>query len=645
MNLNIGKVALRLSLFGLAFAPLAALAQESSDDSYKDMDHLVVTATRTGIDSKDAPAGFTEINREEIDRKMATSLAEILQDVPGIAVDDELDGRTQVRIRGFEPSQTLILLNGRRVNNTDELQGHSDFRLTQIPSAAIQRVEVVRGPNSSLYGADALGGVVNAILRPPSEEWTGRVQAYSAVVDNESSSQENRLSFYSAGPLSPKIGAIVSLDRVDREAIPNPDGSGEDEIESRESLNGLASLFYRPSEQHEFELFFTGSDDLREARQATSATRETDILRYSTGVRYDFSGEQWNSRFDVYRSRSETDTVHSNRLDKHTDDIADLSGSWTWAEDHVLTLGADYRKEHYWRETSGTLDNDDSVVHRGALIQQRSTLMDSKLIVTLGTRFDDHTNYSGEVSPRAGVVYVLSDSLRLKADYGQGFSAPDLRRADADYDYTFSTIPLQLLGNADLEPERSESWSMELAHETENVQAAFTVFRNNITDLIDLYCIEYCDDSTRPVGENEVRIYSNVDSAVTQGVELSYRQELAQRASIAFNYTYLNTKNEQTDEALEGRPKSRMNISLNLSPWQQAELSLRSEYTGSRLDGSDWTQDYTLFHLGLSQQIGTQWRVRGGVNNLTDQRLSDIDVNYTNEIRGRNYYLSVDWEF
>lgn len=614
-------------------------------DSRGELEHVVVTATRTEIETKNAPTGYTEVSRGEIDRKMARTLAEMIQDVPGVALDNELDGRSQVRIRGFEPSQTLILINGRRINNTDVLQGHSDFRMTQVPSAAIERVEVVRGPTSSLYGADALGGVVNAILRPPTEDWTGRVQARTGMVDGDGDPLDRGVSLYTAGPITGEIGTLLSLDTVDRDGVPDPDEPGVDEIEGRESINGLGSLFYRPSEAHEFELFFMGSDDQRRARQGSRPTREVDIYRYSTGIRHDYSGDEWKTRLDIYRSRSDTESIHLVRDERHTDDIVDLSGSWEWSDDHVLTLGADYRKEHFWRQTDGVQDNDDTAEHKGALIQQRSALMDGQLITTLGARFDDHTQYSGEISPRAGLVYALTDSTRLKADYGQGFSAPDLRRSAANYDYTFRTRPLRLLGNPDLEPERSESFSVALEHQTDQVQASITLFHNDITDLIDLHCIENCPPGDPPPGENEVRIYTNVDSAITRGVELAYSQQFTPFANVSANYTYLDTENEQTGEALENRPRERFNLSLVLSPWESGELNLRTEYTGPQLRGTEWTRDYTLYHLDINQQFAARWRLRGGVQNLTDQRLAEIDDNYSNEIRGRYYYIAADWEF
>src|SRR5690554_2864233 len=619
--------------------PVMANAESTS------LSNMVVTATRTDIPAELAPSGYSQVNRDQIERKMAFTLSDMIQDLPGVALDYELDGRNQIRIRGFQPSQTLILINGRRINNTDVLTGHTDFRMTQIPTAAIERVEVVKGPISSLYGADALGGVVNAIVRPPSDSWTGRVQARTGVVDNKENSREHGISLYTAGPVTDQFGVLFSLDAVDTDGVLNPDLNGIDELESRKAVNVYSSLFFNPTDRHEFEVFYMASDDDRLARRGSALDRENEVFRYSTGVRHDYSADTWQTRIDIYRSRSKQDSLHLSGSDQSTDDIIDVSGSWDWQSNQTLTLGADIRRENFQRERSGVIEHDNTVYHKGLLAQNRSGFWDDRLIVTLGTRFDDHTHYSGEISPRAGLVFSLTESTRFKADYGRGFSAPDLRRADGGYDFTFSTSPLRILGNADLEPERSNSYSFSLEHETTERRASVTLFRNDITDLIDLLCIENCPPGGPLPGQNEVRIYNNVDSARTQGIELEYSQWLGRFARINSNYTYLDAKNRDTDERLERRPQHRLNVALELYPWDGGELNLRTEYTGRMLRGDAWAKDFTLFHLGLRQALTEKLYLQAGVDNVTDERLADIDPKYTNEIRGRFYYLAAGWEF
>ncbi|SEO83134.1 TonB-dependent receptor plug domain-containing protein [Aquisalimonas asiatica] len=604
---------------------------------------MVVTATRSAIRREEAPSGYTEITREDVERKPATSLADLLQDVPGLAVDNEQDGRSQIRIRGFEPSQTLILINGRRINNTDELIGHSDFRLTQIPTSAIERIEVVRGPLSTLYGSDALGGVVNVIVQPPDDEWTGRVQARVGATDPRPGGEERNLSLYTAGPLGENTGALLSLDVLDRNGSLNPDDEGVDEIEGREAITGYGSVFHRPAPGHEIEVFFNGVDDRRRARRGEDDTRRLDIFRYSTGARYDLEAGPWDARADVYRSRSTTEALHLDREEEHTDDIIDLSATRYWGQGQQLTVGADFRRESFWREREGEREFDDTVNHRGALLQNRSDLLDERLIVTFGARADDHTQYSGEISPSAGVVYSLTDTTRLKADYGRGFSAPDLRRSSGTYDFRFTTIPLRIIGNQDLEPERSDSFSLGLEHDDGRREYGFTVFRNNIKDLIDTRCIENCDGGS--MDDPEVREYQNVDRARTQGVELNAGYRFDQGVLLRANYTYLHAEDRGTGERLEGRPRQRFNLLTEAVAWRGATAHVRTEYIGSQRRGDDRTRDYTLLHLGLNQELAQGLSVRAGIDNVTDQRLADIDDAYTNEIRGRFYHTSVNWEF
>ncbi|MCE8011497.1 TonB-dependent receptor plug domain-containing protein [Billgrantia desiderata] len=629
----------------LAWSPAWAETAETGQPRVGSLSPLVVTATRSEIRREEAPSGYSEVTREDIERQPATTLAELLRDVPGLAIDNEQDGRSQIRVRGFNPGQTLILVNGRRLNNTDELVGHSDFRMTQIPTAAIDRIEVVRGPTSSLYGADALGGVINVIVRPPEDTWAGRVQSRLGSVHPRSGGSERNLAVHAAGPLSERVGAMLSLDYLDRDGVLNPDQPGIDEIEGREALSGMGSLFFRPGEGHEVELFFHGSDDERRARRGDADTRELDIRRYSTGARYQFDAPTWTARVDAYRSRSDSEALHLDRRDQHTDDIVDASATYYWGAGQELTVGADHRREHFSRDREGEREHDDTVNHRGVLVQNRGHFLDDRLVLTLGTRYDDHTRYTGEVSPRAGAVYALTPSTRLKADYGRGFSAPDLRRSAADYDFTFATRPLRIIGNPDLEPERSDSYSLALEHEDERHRAAITLFRNDIKDLIDLRCIEFCDPGSRPPGEDELRTYINVDRARTQGVELELGRQFDDGSLLRANYTYLDARNRDTGETLEWRPRQRFNLLAETPVWQGAAAHLRGEYIGSQRRGEVRTRDYTLLHMGLRQSLGHGLSLAAGIDNLTDQRLAEVDDAFINEIRGRFYHASLNWEF
>lgn len=139
-----------------------------------DGETMVVTASSVEQNLKDAPASISVITQEDLQRKPVQNLKDVLKEVPGVQLTNEGDNRKGVSIRGLDSSYTLILVDGKRVNSRNAVFRHNDFDLNWIPVDSIERIEVVRGPMSSLYGSDALGGVVNIITKKKSVR-NGRV--------------------------------------------------------------------------------------------------------------------------------------------------------------------------------------------------------------------------------------------------------------------------------------------------------------------------------------------------------------------------------------------------------------------------------------------------------------------------------------
>ena len=160
------------SALSLALPVMAANTQEET---------MVVSASATEQNLKDAPASISVITQQDLQRKPVQNLKEVLKEVPGVQLTNEGDNRQGVSIRGLSSSYTLILVDGKRVNSRNAVFRHNDFDLNWIPVDAIERIEVVRGPMSSLYGSDALGGVVNIITRKVGKSWHGTYTADTTV--------------------------------------------------------------------------------------------------------------------------------------------------------------------------------------------------------------------------------------------------------------------------------------------------------------------------------------------------------------------------------------------------------------------------------------------------------------------------------
>ena len=160
----------RTAALAATFA-LPALAQEAVPQP---LPAVTITATMTEQDARTAPASVTVITAETLAERNAADLLDAVRDTPGITFSArQVGGRKTLALRGLEGKHTLTLIDGRRISASDDVIGHSDYQYGWLPLSAIERVEVIRGPLSALYGSEALGGVVNLIPKKPGDRWTG----------------------------------------------------------------------------------------------------------------------------------------------------------------------------------------------------------------------------------------------------------------------------------------------------------------------------------------------------------------------------------------------------------------------------------------------------------------------------------------
>ncbi len=213
---------------------------------------LVVTATLTERDVRDAPGSVTVITREELDASPARDVFDAVREAPGVTIRGVgLGGRRVVNIRGLDSKHVLLLTDGRRVTATDEYIGHSDYGYAWVPLPDVERIEIVRGPLSALYGTDAMGGVINVITRPVSETWRGAVWVLGGVTDHGRGGDEYQLSASVSGPLvDDRLGLKLSTltRRVDDTALKSDRRLTE--LEGKDVLAATGSLTFVPVPGH-----------------------------------------------------------------------------------------------------------------------------------------------------------------------------------------------------------------------------------------------------------------------------------------------------------------------------------------------------------------------------------------------------------
>ena len=204
-----------MALCGAVQAQGQVQGQESAAataSAAKVLPSVTVTATLNEQDARTAPASVTVIDREELATRNATDLLDAVRGAPGLTLSPrQVGGRKTLALRGLEGKHTLTLIDGRRISASDDVVGHSDYQYGWLPMSAIERIEVIRGPMSALYGSEALGGVVNLITRQPKDRWMGSV---SLSGSNPTSSSEGEstgtASVFATGPVGERLTLRVN---------------------------------------------------------------------------------------------------------------------------------------------------------------------------------------------------------------------------------------------------------------------------------------------------------------------------------------------------------------------------------------------------------------------------------------------------
>lgn len=634
----------------LACLPLAALGA----DNALHLEPTVVTATSTVRQLNDAPASVTVITHDELTLRPVQDLEDALRGTPGLQFTGIGMTRRGVSIRGMGSEHTLVLVNGQRINTAGGAVAHADFDLGWVPVEAIERIEVIRGPMSSLYGSEALGGVVNVITRRSTDAWHGAAQLNGGVREDDRGGQTHQLGVYTGGPLIPDVlGLSLSGETRRRQETPLHRDAALSEIEGRDAHSGSVSLSWTPDAAQRIDLTYANGleDRWRNTRRAGArpvdyeSSDRIERERFSVAHSGDWS---WGaSSLRAYRNTLErnnrftNDVIPTSPRQELTDDIVDGSLSMPVADMHLVTLGGEWRNEQL--EDGGFATGDASIIHR-ALFLQDEIEFDPYWSLVLGNRFDRHEEYGWHNSPRAYLVHHVNDELTIKGGGGRGFKAPSLKQLSPGYSAVGGGGMFTIFGNPDLEPETNTTYELSADYQANGWSLNAGLFQNNVRGLIQTVCVASCGQRGR-----EIRNYDNVDKARIRGLELGGGLDLPANLRWDLNYTYLDAIDRSGDRRLGDRARHLANTRMQWTPNARFTGQLRGEYVGSQLTYSSNTayavSAYSLWHLELTQRITESLSIRGGIENLTDEDFSDMSDNFGFAEPGRTYHVGVNLSF
>lgn len=676
--------ATRLSLvlsaaLGTSLIGTSAMAQQG----VQQLETVVVTASGFEQDIKSAPASISVISREQLEEKSYTDLAGALRDVEGIDVRGATGktGNLNISIRGMPSEYTLVMIDGRRQNAAGDVSpnGFGDSSTGFIPPmSAIERIEVIRGPMSTLYGSDAMGGVVNIITRKVAKEWGGSVTLDTRLEQNSDAGNTNQANFYMSGPIvADKLGVALrgsvmhrgdsNLEFGDGSTVstrgPSPVGGRSYTLGTKFSLtpnkdNDIWLDLDRARQRFDNDECQLGSVDGMN-RNCTGPQRTAwgydDVMRFhrdqiAVGHTSRFSFGTLES--SLMRSKTETlgrtipsearpagdPSIGAARELETTNTVFDTKFIAPVGEAHVLTVGG-----QYWRASmTDSLISDKYEQDTFALFAEDEWSLTDDLMLTLGARYDHHDAFGSHVSPRGYLVWNPTSQWTLKGGVSRGYMTPKLNQLHGGVNSISGQGTQINVGNPDLQPEVSTS--SELGAHYDSLQGwtvGLTAFHNRITDKISsTTCGVSAIDSCWAQGANGNSSYPvNLDSATTQGLEFTSSLELAQDWSLRLNYTYTDSEIKQDGRAngpLSDTAKHMANATLRWDANDRYSFWLQGEYRGSsrRFDGdpSGYTGDtrtayealgdlkgYTVFNLGGQYRASKNVTLNATIYNLFDK--------------------------
>lgn len=614
------------------YSPLLPSDQIVIDDPRVDPTEIIVSAN--GIEQRRSEAGqaITVIDREALDRTQTNVISDILRTVPGVSVarNGGAGGVTSAFVRGGESSQTLVLIDGVRINDPSSPNAAFDFG--SLLTGNIGRVEVLRGPNSVIWGSQAIGGVVNIQTLEPTEALALNARAeYGYRNTAEAQANISGTSGIASGSIG---GGIFRTDGIsalaagtERDGYRNVSANGKLKLAFTEALSlDLRAYFNRG--RVEFDDPFGATPD------TFPETRNRQFIGY-VGMNAAFLGGRFRNRLaytrtDLNRSGTEPNVPFSFNVNtlNGTIDRFEYHGAFDIADAATLVFGLEHERTFAstFFPAGGGAAPDQAKTNVTSGFGQIILKPLTGLTLTGGIRYDDYSQYGGQTTFGANFAYTPDDGRTVfRGTYAEGFRAPTLTEA------------LLPFGNTALKPETAKSFDLGIERGFLGglVAASATYYRRTSHNLITFSFVTFQSE--------------NIAAARSQGLELGLALRPAQNLRIDANYSLVDAKSRSADATfgnrLARRPKDNANLSIDWTSPIKLAAGASVSITGDSFDNLSNTvrlDGYTLASIRASYPINAAIEVFGRVENLFDAKYQTVS-GYGSY--GRNAYAGIRAKF
>ncbi len=579
---------------------------------------VVVSATRIPTPELEVASSVTVVTADDLAARQERTLVEALKDIPGLNVVQQggPGGETSVFMRGTNSNHTKMLIDG--IDVGDPSNANAAFDFGQLLTQDIERIEVLRGPQSGLYGSDAIGGVINVITRTGSGPLKAQASVEGGTFDTlnqtagvsgsrEAFAYSTNVAHFHAGatPVTP-LELLQGAQRHD-DAYDNFTASGRFGLGVTPDLDlGLVARYTNTQLRYTGEDYSNFPNDVPSAVQSTSSTNQT--YARATGHLLSFDGA-FNQTLGLAYMRNRTATLQpqpplpqlSETFNTGERVKLDWQGAARVSAAHTVLLGGEYARDEISDPISAS-------VHTGAGYAALQSQPGARWFSALNVRYDNNSRFGGRVTYRIAPAWVnAATGTKLKASVGSGFKAPTLSELFQDF------LPF-FRGNPDLKPETSVGYDAGIEQRLgTQLRVGATYFHNRIRDLI----------TPDTFGSTWV----NIGRASTDGLESFIAWQPGRQLKLRADYTYTQATDDASHEELLRRPKHKGSLYAEWQATAAVAVNLDVLTVSSWVDGNrDFSiprldaPPYTTVNVAAAWDLRGNWALFGRIDNLLDRR-------------------------
>ncbi|MBY0497578.1 MAG: TonB-dependent receptor [Cyanobacteria bacterium] len=607
----------------------------------------VVSASRQQELRESLNTNVAVLSRRQIEESGAPTVAELLREVPGVTSrrGSEGAGPAGAQIQGIDSRQVLVLLDGQPLVGARGIK-RGVINLDRQSSSRLDRIEIVKGAASALYGSDAIGGVINLITR----EAAGRVETRGEL------SGANRGEFNAvaqAGMRRDRASTLFSVERHQNNGFDLTPTTFDTTAPPFERVDFMARVRYSPSDAVMLSVLTSGYNNHTTGRSNGELGPQQDDIRDSTlntNLQLDWRPRPSTTlQARAYVARYNEDSAGQlappaatplapGALDQQTLKF-DASAARLLGPRQQLQGGVEYWRDAYSGINRLRNDAGERAAIATAWLQHKLTV-GGRVTTTLGLRSDTHSQFGSALSPKVAANVRAGQGVTVRASYGRGFRAPDI--GQLYYRFLNPSSIYQVIGNVNLRPEYANSLQLGGEYATAGHRARFGVnlFRNDVRNLIESVSLgmpvtqaqltellqrENLDAGFRPVTGRLLFTYKNISEAVTEGIELDGEVAVTKQIALAGAYTYLDARDDNTALALTGRNahqgsvratwRSSFGLVANVrGMFSSRWIAARATVAGRPQD--TYAPGYSLWDAYLSQRVIRGLNVFAALDNL-----------------------------